>query len=681
MAEFDLLASAAFGLEAIVVRELKELGYGDAVVDDGKIRFRGDFSAIARTNLWLRCADRIQIVVGDFPAKNFDDLFDTIKELPWEQWLPVDAKFPVTARLVRSEIRSLPNTQKMVKRAIVERLRKVYMRHWFEESGMEYNVDCNIVGSRAIVTIDTTGDGLHKRGYRNLVGQAPLRETLAAAMVKLSYWSRERLLVDPFCGSGTIPIEAAMIGRNLAPGRNRSFICENWEQFPKRTWSDALQEAKDLEIRTPLALPIVARDRDARAIKMAEQHARQAGVASDIYFEQKEFYAFPTDREAGILICNPPYGERLGGADEVRQLYADMGELLIPLDDWSLYILTAAEGFERHFGKTADRRRKLYNAKLACTFYQYLGPKPDLASQGTDNPEQDDLNEGDFAESAARETKSEEAPFYPMPVEVKPVASVPVVDENREDPVPEEPRPAPSEERVNPWSKARMFRQASASAEQQIPEKTEEKVEATPLSPDRPEVQLDVETPVDSPVESLVTPVVEPEEISAIVESPNEEGETTPVEPIVTPEEEAASQTASIPDEPIDEPVVNVVTRPWQAALAAKAAFESDAKKSAPHSDDVQTSTQEVVSVPEPIAETEVVAETQIISAQELVKDPEVVADEPQAVAEAEQVAKPEVIQDPEIVEALPQQVEPETKPVEPPSAVKHPWKRNPWQK
>ncbi|MCL4148912.1 UNVERIFIED_CONTAM: hypothetical protein GTU68_015316, partial [Idotea baltica] len=224
--DLHLIATAAFGVEKIVVRELAALGYEGATVEDGRVHFRGDLMAICRTNLWLRCAERIQVVVGDFPARDFDDLFDTTKELPWEEWLADDSQFPVTARCIRAMIHSVPSTQKMVKRAIVERLRDKYTRHWFPETGIEYKVDCNILGERALLTLDTTGDGLHKRGYRKMVSTAPLRETIAAALVKLSYWNKERLLIDPFCGSGTIPIEAAMIARNLAPGSNRDFASE-----------------------------------------------------------------------------------------------------------------------------------------------------------------------------------------------------------------------------------------------------------------------------------------------------------------------------------------------------------------------------------------------------------------------------------------------------------------------
>jgi putative N6-adenine-specific DNA methylase len=387
MGEFEILVGAAFGLEAIVVRELRDLGYEQTKVEDGRIRFPGNAAALCRCNLWLRCAERVQVVVGEFPAKNFDELFDQIKTLPWEQWLAADAKFPVDARTVRSEIRSVPNVQKMVKRAIVERLRQVYSRHWFAETGVEYQIEASIVHDRVLLTIDATGDGLHKRGYRQMMGAAPLRETTAAALVKLSYWNRDRLLVDPFCGSGTIPIEAALIGRNMAPGRNRNFAAENWPQIPQSVWSAARQEARDLEDRRPFGVPIVGSDRDKEAVRQARYHAKLAGVGTDIHFEQKDFVAFPTNRDYGVLICNPPYGERLGTEDEVRQLYQDMGELLRELDTWSLYILTAAEGFERLFGRRADRRRKLYNARIACTYFQYLGPRPPGSAPDEDAPE------------------------------------------------------------------------------------------------------------------------------------------------------------------------------------------------------------------------------------------------------------------------------------------------------
>lgn len=377
MEKLNLLVATAFGLEAVVVRELQDLGYEDPVVEDGRVRFAGDLGAVCRCNLWLRCAERVQVVVGEFRAVDFDQLFDQTQDLHWEEWLSADAKFPVQARCVRSEIRSVPNVQKMVKRAIVERLRKVYNRHWFGETGVEYQIEAQILGDRVLLTLDTTGEGLHKRGYRRFPGKAPLRETTAAALVKLSYWNRDRLLVDPFCGSGTIPIEAALIARNLAPGRDRGFCSENWPQLAKKEWSQARQEVRDAQWHRPLPMQILARDRDPQAVKISRQHARAAGVETDILIENKEFVEFPTHRDWGCLICNPPYGERIGERNEVRQLHRDMGELLRPLlDTWSLYILTGAERFEQEFGKRADRRRKLFNARIPCTYYQYLGPRP-----------------------------------------------------------------------------------------------------------------------------------------------------------------------------------------------------------------------------------------------------------------------------------------------------------------
>jgi len=425
MEELNLVATAAFGVEKIVVRELAELGYDNARVEDGRVHFKGDLDAICKTNLWLRCAERVQVVVGEFKAVDFDELFDQTKELEWERWLPVDAKFPVNARVVRSFITSGPNTQKMLKRAIVERMRKIYSRHWFAETGTEYQVDCHILGDRVLLTLDTTGDGLHKRGYRRMVSTAPLRETIAAALVKLSYWNNDRLLVDPFCGSGTIPIEAAMVGRNLAPGRNRSFAAEDWVQIEKKKWTEARLAAREEE-KPHMRFRIVARDRDKRIVKAAKQNAKEAGVMSDILFEPKEFYTFPTDHDFGVMICNPPYGQRIGDRNEVQQLHSDMKELLVPLDTWSLYILTGAEGFERQFGRKADRRRKLFNARIPCTYYQYLGPRPsdsdieNLKDWDDPNPVvTDDSDLDDGTDSSPSETKSKPASPWDQAVERK----------------------------------------------------------------------------------------------------------------------------------------------------------------------------------------------------------------------------------------------------------------------
>lgn len=572
MAEYDLLVSAAFGMEAIVVRELKELGYENPVVEDGKIRFRAKSSAICRTNLWLRCAERVQVVVADFRAKNFDELFDQVKATPWEEWLAVDAKFPVTARCVRSDIRSVPNTQKMVKRAIVDRLRQVYMRHWFEESGTEYNVDCNIVGDRVLLTIDATGDGLHKRGYRKLVGQAPLRETVAAGLVKLSYWNRDRLLVDPFCGSGTIPIEAAMIARNLAPGRNRSFQAENWPQIPRSDWIAARQEVKDLENRQQLSVPIIATDRDRSAIKIAVQAARQAGVSTDIHFDVKDFIAFPTNRDAGVLICNPPYGERLGDADEVRQLYRDMGELLRPLDDWSLYILTSYDGFEREFGKRADRRRKLYNARIACTFYQYLGPKPGGPAR-TDEPATEDASSFDPEFHRERDTPvesfddSDESEVRPAFVQM-PEESVAPVEER-----PAPPAPPVVEPSKNPWLQARAPRvsRPEPTPEPEAPSSVEDAVAATEESaPVIEDVARQPEEPAPQPIQS--EPI---QSESADQEAPRFAEESRP-ESEEVPSSPTDPSPLPAPNEPVHEPTQQETQQePQQTAPESPAPVET----------------------------------------------------------------------------------------------------------
>ena len=399
-AQYDFIATTAFGLEAIVAREITSLGFDQPTIEDGRVRFRGELSAICQTNLWLRSAERVQLVVGEFDAFNFDDLFDTTKELHWEEWLPVDAKFPVFARCVRSNINSPRNVQKMVKRAIVERLRKIYLRHRFAEEGTQYDIECAIIRNKVVLMIDTTGEGLHKRGYRRLVGAAPLRETVAAALVQLSYWNPQRFLVDPFCGSGTIAIEAASIGRNLAPGRDRSFAAENWGQVDAKLWTEARQAARD-QMRPGLPIRIMARDRDPDMIRIAKQNAKAAGVFADILFESKDFIAFPSDRDYGCTICNPPFGERIGEKKEVSQLHMDMGEIMRPLETWSHYIFTSADRFEREFGRRADRRRKIFSAKIPCTYYQYLGPPPpgdrstDVDSEA--KPAHGDSDKGDMS--------------------------------------------------------------------------------------------------------------------------------------------------------------------------------------------------------------------------------------------------------------------------------------------
>jgi putative N6-adenine-specific DNA methylase len=371
----DLIATATFGLEAVVSRELKQLGYADQKVEDGHVLFRGDETAICRANLRLRSADRVLVRVGSFEARDFGKLFDATMALPWADWLPFNAAFPVRGRSVKSQLHSVPDCQAIVKKAIVEKLRKTTRTTWFPEDGPEYSVEVALLKDRATLTIDTTGPGLHKRGYRKRVGPAPLKETLAAGLVQLSYWNRERPLIDPFCGTGTIAIEAALIGRNLAPGLHRTFAAEHWPRIPKSLWDEARSEARALA-GNPLPEPVIASDVDAESLRQARHNAETAGVANDIRFEQSDARQLATHRKYGCIITNPPYGERLGEDAEVEKLHADFARAVGKLDTWSIYVLTAVRDFERMMNRKADRKRKLYNGRIECAYYQFQGPRP-----------------------------------------------------------------------------------------------------------------------------------------------------------------------------------------------------------------------------------------------------------------------------------------------------------------
>ena len=371
----ELIATSAFGLEAVVSRELHELGYTEQQVEDGRITFIGDELAICRCNLWLRSADRVLVKIGLFPAVDFGELFDRVKALPWHEWLPVDAKFPVSGKSVRSQLHHEPTVQSVTKKAIVESLKKSFDRHWFQESGTEYQIEVAILKDQVLLSIDTSGPGLHKRGYRQSGGQAPLRETTAAALVLLSYWNRERIFLDPFCGSGTIAIEAAMIGRNRAPGLSRNFLCEGWPQLTREHWKLARDEARDKALGKP-KLPLLASDIDGRVLKLAQANAIEAGVGGDIEFKQMDVLELKTSHEFGVIIANPPYGERLGDDESAADIYDDMADAFEPLSTWSIYVLTSHPGFERFFKRRCDRRRKLYNGRIECHYFQYLGPRP-----------------------------------------------------------------------------------------------------------------------------------------------------------------------------------------------------------------------------------------------------------------------------------------------------------------
>ncbi len=375
MNQIDLIATCAFGLEAVVKRELEALGYEPRTARPGRILFRGDATAICRANLHLRCAERVLICLGQFNARDFGELFDQTHALPWHEWIPPDGNFPVNGKSIHSQLSSVPACQRMVKKAIVEKLRKAHEVSDLNETGAHYSVEVALLKDEAMLTVDTTGEGLHKRGYRPLTGAAPLRETLAAALVMLSFWKPDRPLIDPFCGTGTIPIEAALIGRNIAPGLNRGFTAETWPTSNAADWQQ-LRDAAREQIVPQLPERILATDIDEHALKLARQHAENAGVADDIHFQQRAFLELTSKRQYGCVICNPPYGHRIGDQQEVEELYKNMPHVLRRLPTWSHYILTAQPDFERILGQRADRRRKLYNGRIECQYYQFHGPKP-----------------------------------------------------------------------------------------------------------------------------------------------------------------------------------------------------------------------------------------------------------------------------------------------------------------
>ncbi|WP_226672881.1 THUMP domain-containing class I SAM-dependent RNA methyltransferase [Rossellomorea aquimaris] len=375
MGTYTLIATAAMGLESIVAKEVKELGY-DCQVENGKVIFKGDETAIARANMWLRTADRIKILVGEFKAYSFDELFENTKKLPWEDFLPVDAEFPVQGKSVKSKLYSVPDCQAIVKKSIVERLRTAYKRtSWLDETGPLFKIEVAINKDVASITLDTSGQGLHKRGYRIGQGEAPLKETLAAALIQLTTWNPDRPFVDPFCGSGTIAIEAALIGQNIAPGFNREFLSEEWPLMPDDVWEKTRLEAEDLA-NYDQPLEILGTDIDHRMIEVSKENALEAGLGDLVKFKQMQVRDFTSDLEYGIIVGNPPYGERLGERKEVEHMYQEMGKAFEKLDTWSVYMLTSHENFEQCYGKQATKKRKLFNGFIRTDYYQYWGPRP-----------------------------------------------------------------------------------------------------------------------------------------------------------------------------------------------------------------------------------------------------------------------------------------------------------------
>ncbi|MDO4540109.1 MAG: class I SAM-dependent RNA methyltransferase [Syntrophomonadaceae bacterium] len=371
-----LIATTAFGLESVLALELRQLGYEDLKVTNGRVAFYGYPHDIARCNLWLRTADRLLICVGEFAAMSFDELFEQTKALPWEAFIPRDGCFPVAGKSIRSHLFSVSDCQAIVKKAIVERLKQKYPVKWFEETGSRFSVEVGMLNDVATLTIDTSGPGLHKRGYRDLSAPAPIKETLAAALVILSRWKPDRPFIDPCCGSGTIPIEAALIGKNIAPGLKRKFAAEQWNIMPSKMWQQARAQAQD-EIRREQKLGIQAYDIEGPVLSLARHHAKRAGVEGHLSFQQRDIKDLGSRYHYGYLIANPPYGERLAQRQEAEELYRVMGRAFKKLDTWSFYIISSHPGFEAAFGRRADKKRKLYNGRIQCNYYQFYGPRPE----------------------------------------------------------------------------------------------------------------------------------------------------------------------------------------------------------------------------------------------------------------------------------------------------------------
>lgn len=375
MEELNLFATATFGVEAVVARELKHLGHENTRIDNGKIYFTGDWEALCKSVLWLRAAERVYVLIGEFDATTYDNLFEGIKALPWEDWLPRDAEFPVTGSCAKSTLMSISDCQSIIKKAIVERLKKVHKLEQFPETGPRYKVEFHLLRDRVTVAIDACGAGLHKRGYRSLGYAAPIKETLASALLLISRWSPGKPLIDPLCGSGTIPIEAAMMVMNMAPGLERDFDSQDWPQIPKTTWYKVLDEARDL-IKPVPEITIQGYDINSEAISISQYHAKQAGVSSCLHLQTRDVKELSSKLKYGFIVTNPPYGERIGEKKENAQLYKSMGESFKRLDTWSYYAINADTEFEKHFGREADMNRKLYNGGILCYYYQFFGPKP-----------------------------------------------------------------------------------------------------------------------------------------------------------------------------------------------------------------------------------------------------------------------------------------------------------------
>lgn len=386
MRKIELIAPCHFGMEAVLKKEIIDLGYDVSQVEDGRVTFLGDDEAVCRANIGLRTADRILIKVGSFHAETFDELFENTKALAWEEYIPSDGKFWVAkAASIKSKLFSPSDIQSIMKKAMVERLKQVYGISWFSEEGERFPVRVFLMKDTVTVGLDTTGESLHKRGYRKLTAKAPIAENLAAALIMLTPWKADRILADPFCGSGTIPIEAALMAANIAPGMKRSFTSVRWEHIISRQmWDDCYEEARELADMS-VKVDISGCDLDPEMIKIAKQNAKLAGVDKLIRFAVKDAAEFSRSDKYGFLITNPPYGERLEEKSAMPALYKKIGERFRMLDTWSLYMITSYEGAENAIGRKADKNRKIYNGMMKTYYYQFMGPKPPKPDRGKTN--------------------------------------------------------------------------------------------------------------------------------------------------------------------------------------------------------------------------------------------------------------------------------------------------------
>lgn len=377
MKTFELIAPCHFGLEAVLKKEILDLGYEISLVEDGRVTFIGDDEAICRANVFLRTAERVLLKAGSFKAETFEELFQGTRNIPWEDFIPEDGKFWVAkASSIKSKLFSPSDIQSIMKKAMVERLKNRYGVTWFPENGASYPLRVFLYKDMVTVGIDTSGESLHKRGYRTLTSKAPITETLAAALILLTPWNRDRILVDPFCGSGTFPIEAAMMAANMAPGMNRSFLAEEWRNVIKRKcWYEAMDEAGDL-VEEDVEVDIQGYDVDGDIVKAARSNAQSAGVDHMIHFQRRPVSAMSHPKKYGFIISNPPYGERIEEKENLPALYREIGERFAALDSWSMYLITSYEDAQKYIGRKADKNRKIYNGMLKTYFYQFMGPRP-----------------------------------------------------------------------------------------------------------------------------------------------------------------------------------------------------------------------------------------------------------------------------------------------------------------